>query len=583
MKENTTNIVLAPGTVLSGEYQIIRLIGQGGMGAVYMAYDTRLDLKVAIKVISAGVVENMEASEYELALKRFQAEARIVASIDHPNVIRIFGFKQDTIECDGQSIKVDYLVMELMAERTLRDTMDESGFEFEEETRSWIIQYMIPILEGLEKVHEKGIIHRDIKPENIFLKDNNAKLADFGLSMGSDFPSVTGSMVEILGTLAYMAPEQYNNFSMARRSADIFAIGRLLFEVVEGKITEKVIPFTQVQLTDTGTEYSKALSHIVMEATAENPKERIDSIKELKIRLIDIHQCPLNVPLVSEPVQKPKWIARSLWLLLIIAVLGLSVFTVQMLVTSKAVIVTEPQIAVELTQSSGHQVAFGIFPTGLKKKFQADDNSILRLVPPAELELLPENPFGKDQVKVKAFYLAENPITNAQYVDFLNSIFDRVQYEDNNVLVDGQLVLKLSEKIRGYKPILFDDNSFSVRRPMHSSCAVLMVTGYGATVYADHYGFRLPNAQEWFAVMTSNNNNDIKHLPLPTPVINYPQEKFGIRGINHIAEWGKSTANDYLIMGESVSTMVGNTIILMKDPSKYYTDTSFRVAKDASP
>jgi serine/threonine protein kinase len=135
MKENTTNIVLASGTVLSEEYQIIRLIGQGGMGAVYMAYDTRLDLKVAIKVISAGVVETMEASEYELALKRFQAEARIVASVDHPNVIRIFGFKQDTIECDGQNIKVDYLVMELMAERTLRDTMDESGFEFEEETR----------------------------------------------------------------------------------------------------------------------------------------------------------------------------------------------------------------------------------------------------------------------------------------------------------------------------------------------------------------------------------------------------------------------------------------------------------------
>jgi serine/threonine protein kinase len=582
MKENTTNIVLAPSTVLSGEYQIIRLIGQGGMGAVYMAYDTRLDLKVAIKVISPGVVEAMEASEYELALKRFQAEARIVASVDHPNVIRIFGFKQDTIECDGQNIKVDYLVMELMAERTLRDTMDESGFEFEEEIRSWLTQYMIPILEGLEKVHEKGIIHRDIKPENIFLKDNNAKLADFGLSMGSDFPSVTGSMVEIFGTLAYMAPEQYNNFSMARESADIFAIGRLLFEVVEGKITEKVTPFTQVQLTDTGTEYSKALSHIVMEATAENTMDRIGSIKELKKQLIDIHQCPFIVPLVSEPVQKPKSLVRSLWLLLIIAVLSLSVFAVQMLVTSKPVIVTEPQKTVEITQNTEHQVAFGIFPTGLKKKIQADDNSILRLVPPAEIELLPENPFGKDQVKVEAFYLAENPITNDQYVVFLNSILDRVQYEDNNVLVDGQLVLKLSEKIRGYKPILFDGKSFSVQHPMHSSCAVLMVTGYGAAVYADHYGFRLPKAQEWFAVMTSNGNNDITHLPLPTPVINYPQEKFGIRGINHIAEWGKSVENDYLILGQSVSTMVGNTVILKKNPSKYYTDTSFRLVKDVT-
>ncbi len=94
----TTNIPLSPGTFLDGGYQIIRLIGKGGMGAVYMAYDTRLDRKVAIKIISSEVVQTLETSEYQLALKRFQAEAKIVAQIDHPNVIRIFGFKQDTIE-----------------------------------------------------------------------------------------------------------------------------------------------------------------------------------------------------------------------------------------------------------------------------------------------------------------------------------------------------------------------------------------------------------------------------------------------------------------------------------------------------
>lgn len=93
MNEITTQTLLPPGTVLGGNYQIIRLIGIGGMGAVYLAYDTSLDLKVAIKVISSGVMENMETSEYELAHKRFQAEARIIAQIDHPNVIPIYGFK----------------------------------------------------------------------------------------------------------------------------------------------------------------------------------------------------------------------------------------------------------------------------------------------------------------------------------------------------------------------------------------------------------------------------------------------------------------------------------------------------------
>jgi len=582
MNKTTTHIVLEPGMVLSGGYQIIRLIGQGGMGAVYMAYDTRLDLKVAIKVISSGVVESIETSEYDLALKRFQAEARIVARIDHPNVIRIFGFMHDTVECDGHDRNIDYLVMELMAERTLRDTMDDSGFEFEEEVMAWITQYLIPILEGLEKVHNGGIIHRDIKPENIFMKENIAKLADFGLSMGSDFPSVTGSMVEIFGTLAYMAPEQYNNFSMARESADIFAIGRLLFEVVEGKITEKIMPFTQVQLTDSGTEYNRALNSIVMDATAENPMDRIGSIRELKERLIDIHQCSLNVSSIQEGRRVWKWKTQTVWFLLIAVVISLGVFAVKLLVSSNSNVL-EPQTQVETPKNTGNQVIYGVYPKGLKQTIHADDNSTLRLVPPAELELVQGNPLEKDQIISEAFYLSESPVTNEQYVDFLNSNLDRVEIVESDVRFEDQLVLKLSEKIRGYKPIMFDGGRFYVQHSMHSSCAVLMVTGYGAAAYASYFGFRLANAEEWFVLMMSSKDNKGPRLPLPTPVINYPQGKFGIRGINQIAEWGSSEAGDFMILGQSVSPMVGNAFIIKKDPTKYYTDTSFRVAKDAFP
>ena len=110
MKETTKLAVLSAGTILGGEYQIIRLIGEGGMGAVYMAYDSHLDLKVAIKVISSGNGSSPRSSEYDLALKRFQAEARIVARIDHPNVIRMYGLKHDTVEYEGQSIGIDYIV-----------------------------------------------------------------------------------------------------------------------------------------------------------------------------------------------------------------------------------------------------------------------------------------------------------------------------------------------------------------------------------------------------------------------------------------------------------------------------------------
>ena len=478
MKETTKLAVLSAGTILGGEYQIIRLIGEGGMGAVYMAYDSHLDLKVAIKVISSGNGSSPRSSEYDLALKRFQAEARIVARIDHPNVIRMYGLKHDTVEYEGQSIGIDYIVMELMAERTLRDTMDESGFETEEEMMTWLTRYMIPLLDGLEKVHEGGIIHRDIKPENIFMKENVAKLADFGLSMGHDFPSVTESMVDILGTLAYMAPEQYNNFSMAREPADIFAIGRILFEIVEGKITEKVIPFTQVQLTTTETTYMTALNRIIMEATAENPMERIKSVRKLKQQLIEIHQCPVNFLPNKTEGRERKWKAQYVWIILVAAVIGLTIFVAKsFLNTNTTVALIEPQGKTEAPQFPGNRVVYGEYPKGLKQIVHGADDSILHLIPSMELERPAGNPFKESQGSSKSFYLSETPVTNQQYVEFLNTILDRVENTASDVRLDGRLILKLSEKIRGYQPILFKNGRFRIQHLMHSSCAVLMEIG----------------------------------------------------------------------------------------------------------
>ena len=195
---------------------------------------------------------------------------------------------------EGQAIEIDYLVMELLAGRTLRDTMDVSGFEFEDEIKNWITTYMIPILEGLEKVHECGIIHRDIKPENFFMKDNVVKLADFGLSMGYDLPSVTDSVADIFGTMKYMAPEQFYNFKLAREPADIFSFGRILYEVVEGKMGDKVKPFKQVHLTTVDSEYLRGLNSVIMDATAENVSDRIATARDLRDRLLQLHYCRLD-------------------------------------------------------------------------------------------------------------------------------------------------------------------------------------------------------------------------------------------------------------------------------------------------
>jgi len=390
-------------------------------------------------------------------------------------------------------------------------------------------------------------------------------------------------MVDVLGTLAYMAPEQYNNFSLARESSDIFAIGRILFEVVEGKITEKVTPFTQVQLTNPSTEYYKALSNIIMEATVETPTERIGSVSELKERLLSIHEFPQKLPPVTKGAKEPKWKPNLTSILLVAVIFGLSVVAIELYVNSKQIVVPEPQQQLEVHQSTGNTAAIGDVDKRLKHSINSDEDSVILLVPPMELALEPENPFGVKQISLKAFYLSESPITNEQYVDFLNSNLDSIEYTENGVHFDGRLVLKLSEKIRGYKPIVFDGERYTVQKPMHASCAVLMVTGYGAEIYAHHYGYRMVSAREWYALLVSNNSLEKPRLQLPTPVINYPQEKFGIRGINQVAEWGKSEEDEFLILGLVVSSMVGNEVIDKKDPTKYYTDTSFRVAKDAVP
>lgn len=586
MEKKDQKFCLAPATILGGHYQIIKLIGQGGMGSVYMAYDTRLDLRVAIKVISSEFACSMEESQFESILKRFESEAKIAAKIDHPNVIRIFGFNRESIEIDDSQYDIDYLVMELLSGRTLRNTMDVSGFETDEEIKAWIGRYLFPILDGLQKVHNSGIIHRDIKPENFFLKDDVPKLADFGLSLGYDLPSVTGSVADIFGTMNYMAPEQFFNFSLVRETADVYSIGKILSEAVEGKITEKVRPLKQARLSDTSNDFRAALNRIVMEATAEDPNQRTASAEALKNQLSQLLYCPAETP--AEESRPARIKIGTLFRKFVVAILALTAFVgASMLVHRFFDDGSEPNIAERPTATNENippepkPVKYLPHPDYPKQITKTADHSVLRLIPPAELQIGGNDLFPSETIRIDAFYLAETPVTNQQYTDFLNSVIDRIQVKESDVYLDDRLVLKLSEKIRGYKPIIFEDERFIVKDPMHSACAVLMVTGFGAEAYAGHYDMRLPTAREWFFVMQSGNHTaDAQRMSLPTPVINYEEDKYGIRGIKQLAEWGKNRKKEHVILGQAPSEMVEVDLIENKNPFKYYTDTSFRVARD---
>jgi len=472
--------------------------------------------------------------------------------------------------------------MELVSGRTLRNTMDVSGFEHEEEIRSWIDKYLIPILDGLQKVHDCGIIHRDIKPENFLMKEDVPKLADFGLSMGFNLPSVTGSVADIFGTLTYMAPEQFYNFSMARETADIYSIGKILFEVVEGKISEKVKPFLQAKLSNPETEYLKALNSVIMTATAVNPTQRFNSVHEFKEKLLQLTYCeganltPVSARQAFFPKKKLIWsIVLTLTLMA-----GLLVGQLQrgfQPTTQPPVLQIQEQHKLEKLGT----VRYVPQPSDSIQTIRAKDKSILHFIPPTELELVDKNLLGQTNITVTPFYLSETPVTNQQYIGFLNENINRVKVVESDVYLDELLVLKISERIRNYKPITFEGVRFAIKDPMHSACAVLVVTGMGAQAYAKYYNLRLPYAQEWVSVKIASKDNSAV-LRQPIPVINYEQDQNGLRGIDHVSEWGKINETEFGIFGHPASSMLETSFVLQMDPSKSFPDTSFRVAMDAN-
>jgi serine/threonine protein kinase len=220
---------LSTGTKL-GSYEIRSAIGAGGMGEVYQAHDTKLGREVAIKVLPEAFAHDPER------LARFQREAKMLASLNHPNIATIYGLEQfgDT----------HYLVIELVPGDTLQQRVKRDGPVPIEEALAIANQ----IAEALEAAHEKGIIHRDLKPANVKLTpEGKVKVLDFGLAKtfagdtstedmnNSPMLSMAATMQGvILGTAAYMSPEQAKGKAVDKRT-DIWAFGAVLYELLTGK------------------------------------------------------------------------------------------------------------------------------------------------------------------------------------------------------------------------------------------------------------------------------------------------------------------------------------------------------------
>ena len=264
--------MLTKGQKINDRYEIIKTIGEGGMANVYLANDTILDRKVAIKVLRGDL------SNDEKFIRRFQREALSVSNLSHPNIVEVY----DVGEEDGQY----YIVMEYIEGKTLKQLLKKR----ETLTLPEVIDIMLQLTDGLAHAHESYIIHRDIKPQNIMILDNGlVKITDFGIAMALNATQLTQTN-SVMGSVHYLPPEQANGKSATVKS-DIYSLGILMYELITGSVRFKGDNAVEIALKHMKEKIPsirkqnptipQSVENIVIKATAKNPRNRYDSVKEM--------------------------------------------------------------------------------------------------------------------------------------------------------------------------------------------------------------------------------------------------------------------------------------------------------------
>ena len=270
-------ILLAIGTMLGNRYEILELLGEGGMGAVYKAADREVDRIVALKVIRPEMASNPEI------LARFKQELLLSSKVTHRNVIRIYDL--------GEAQGVKFITMEFMEGETLHQILKtRKKLEIAE-----AVDIMEQVASGLAAAHREGIIHRDLKPANIMLdKNGRVVVMDFGLArtFSGDGMTQTGTM---LGTIEYMSPEQAQGMDV-KASSDIFTVGLMLYELLAGttpfhaeSAIASLLMRTQQRaapLVTVDKNIPSALSNIVVKCLEKDPVRRYQSAEHLDADLL---------------------------------------------------------------------------------------------------------------------------------------------------------------------------------------------------------------------------------------------------------------------------------------------------------
>ncbi len=299
------------GELIDGRYQLTRQVANGGMASIYEAIDTRLDRKVAVKIMHPHLAQD------EAFVNRFIREAKAAAALSHPNIVAVQdqGWNQN-------GVPAVFIVMELIEGHTLRDYLNERGrFEIKD-----AINYLTPILSALSAAHDLGIVHRDIKPENILIsKEGRIKIADFGLARGELIGStMTIESSVVLGSVSYLSPEQVQR-GVADSRSDVYAVGIVAFEMLTGEkpfLGDSPIQIAYMHvnqeipsLRSKRKDVPQALDDLIMKATNRDPDQRPRNAGEFLKSLESIqneidpktNQMKLALDLPVEPIkEKPR-------------------------------------------------------------------------------------------------------------------------------------------------------------------------------------------------------------------------------------------------------------------------------------
>ena len=366
-------------------YKVIEKIGQGGMGEVYRAEDTNLNREVAIKVLPEQFTQDPQR------LARFEREAKLLASLNHPNIAAIHSFEH--------SDEIHFLVLELVPGETLAERVAKGPLPVEE-----VLEVCRQIAEGVEAAHEKGVIHRDLKPANVKVTpEGKVKILDFGLAKAfevepavtdmSQSPTLTEEMTRagvILGTAAYMSPEQAKGKPVDKR-ADVFAFGAVLYELLTGKrafegetITETIAKVLESEpnweVLPGATPWR--IGDLLRQCLQKNPQERLHDIANLRIGIKQALSEPSTiVPTeITSTTRTPLWKSTIPWSIAAVALViaGVAVWSLRdPSPRSVTKLVIAPAPTTPLANSTGSEVA--ISPDGRQIIYLAESDGVRKL------------------------------------------------------------------------------------------------------------------------------------------------------------------------------------------------------------